>query len=132
PCGVRVLGIRGAIVAEREPLPPAEGAEVVVEGVVLHHQDDDVLDLRQHVGASRTGGIGSVARPVPAYPPLPPAQFLAFDPLPGAHAGHISSFSAACFAPGYSGRPPTRSYPPIHLPNSCRSWSSAFARLLPR
>ena len=101
PCGVRILGIRRAIVTERESLPPAEGAEVVVEGVVLHHQDDDVLDLRQHVGASRTGGIGSVARPVPAYPPLPPAQFLAFDPLPGAHAGHISSSSAACFAHGH-------------------------------
>ena len=61
--GVGILGIRRAVVTEREPLPPAEGAEVVVEGVVLHHQDDDVLDLRQHVGAGRAGGVGPVARP---------------------------------------------------------------------
>jgi hypothetical protein len=44
-----------------EPLAPAEHAEVVIEGVVLHHQHDDVLDLRQHVGAGRAGGIGPLA-----------------------------------------------------------------------
>ena len=86
--GVRVLGIGRAVVTERESLAPAEGAEVVVERVVLHHQHDDVLDLRQQVGADPAGGIGPVARPVPARLPLPPAQLPAFDPLPGARAGH--------------------------------------------
>jgi hypothetical protein len=65
-CGTRRIGIPGircAVVTERESLPPAERAEVVVEGMVLHHQDDDVLDLRQHVGAGRAGRIGPVARP---------------------------------------------------------------------
>src|SRR5215470_1756402 len=90
---VRILGIRRAIVTERETLPPAEGAEIVIEGVVFHHQDDDVLDLRQHVGADLAGGIGPVARPDVARPPLPPTQLLAFNPLPGAHAGHVSPSS---------------------------------------
>src|SRR5215472_16698641 len=102
---VRILGIRRAIVTERETLPPAEGAEMVIEGVVFHHQDDDVLDLRQHVGADRAGGIGPVARPVVARPPLPPTQLLAFNPLPGAHAGHVSPSSAARPGPRTRGRP---------------------------
>ncbi len=85
---VGILGIRRTIVPAREPLPPAECAEVVVEGVVLHHQDDDVLDMRQHVRAGRAGGIGPVAAPDGARPPLPLAQLPAFDPLPSARAGH--------------------------------------------
>ena len=36
---------------EREAVAAAEHAEVVVVGVVLHHQHDDVLDLRERVGA---------------------------------------------------------------------------------
>ena len=129
--GVGILGIRRAVVPEREPLPPAEGAEVVVEGVVLQHQDDDVLDLRQHVRAGRTGGIGPVAGPGGARPPLPLAQLPPFDPLPGARAGHVSPPSAALAASRTQGRSlaraappanrrpavPVRSYPPIPLSN---------------
>ena len=105
--GVGVLGIRSAVVAERQALPPAEGAEVIVERMVLHHQDKDVLDLRQHVGAGWAGGIGPVARPAMVTAPLPllPAQFPAFDPLPGAHAGHVSSSSAARSRRWAPGRP---------------------------
>src|SRR5690242_17862699 len=88
--GVRILGLRGAVVTDREPLAPAERAEVVVEGVILHHQHDDVLDLRQHVGTGRTGGIGPLLPPVMTGPPLPPTQLLALDPLPATNAGHIS------------------------------------------
>src|ERR1700728_3775139 len=97
--GVGILGIRRAVVTAREPLAPAEGAEVVVERVVLHHQDDDVLDLRQQVGAGWTGGVRPVAGPGGTDPPLPLAQLLPFDPFPGAGAGHVSPSSAV-----FSGR----------------------------
>ena len=80
--GVRILGVRRAVVANRQSLAAAQRAEVVVEGVVLHHQHDDVLDLRQRVGARRDardpaghqvghaaatapGGAGSGARSAP-------------------------------------------------------------------
>ena len=56
---VRVVVDRLAVAAECEPVATPEGAEVVVERVVLHHEDDDVLDLRQGVGASREMGIGA-------------------------------------------------------------------------
>ena len=53
--------VGGAVGTERQALAPVgEHAEVVVVGVVLHHQDDDVPDLRQQVGA-----LGKIrARPV--------------------------------------------------------------------
>jgi hypothetical protein len=57
--------------------------------MVLHHQHDDVLDLRQQVGADPAGGIGPLARPVPVRLPLPPAQLPAFDSLPGARPDHL-------------------------------------------
>src|ERR1700721_2792700 len=79
-----------ASVTAGEPLAPAEGAEVVVERVVLHHEHDDVLDLRQQVGADPTGGIGPFARPGPVRLPLPPAYLLALDPLPRPRADHLS------------------------------------------
>ena len=63
--GGGVLGIRRAVRAAREPFPAAERAKVVVEGVVLHHQHDDVLDPRQQVGA-RPGGWGRAGRPAVA------------------------------------------------------------------
>ena len=63
PLSVRqvVDDVGGAVGTERQALAPVgEHAEVVVVGVVLHHQDDDVPDLRQQVGA-----LGQVrARPV--------------------------------------------------------------------
>ena len=89
PRGVRVLGFRRAVVTKGESLAPAQRAEVVIEGVILHHQHDDVLDLRQHVGARRAGGIRPVPRPQVPPPPLPAAQVPALDPLPSAHACHV-------------------------------------------
>ena len=38
------------MLVEAEPVAAPEHPEVVVERVVLHHHDDDVLDLRQDVG----------------------------------------------------------------------------------
>jgi len=51
---------RGLAAGEREPVRarPAEHAEVIVVGVVLHHQDHDVLDLRDRVRARGQAGIG--------------------------------------------------------------------------
>src|SRR5262249_25582993 len=49
--GTGVLRTAGAI--ELKSVAAAEHAEIVVEAVVLHHHDDDVLELRQHVGAFR-------------------------------------------------------------------------------
>ncbi len=47
--GVRVEG--PAVAVEREPVAAAEHPEARVEGVVLHHHNDDVFDLGQCVGA---------------------------------------------------------------------------------
>jgi hypothetical protein len=41
---------------EGETIAPPEHAEVIVVGVVLLHENDDVLDARQAVGASRAVG----------------------------------------------------------------------------
>ena len=49
PVGVRVAVGRVAVGVEREPVAAAEHPEVVVEGVVLHHEHDDVLDLGERV-----------------------------------------------------------------------------------
>ena len=54
--GTRVGHGRPAVRSEREALAAAaQHAEVVVVGVVLHHQHDDVLDLRQQIGADGPG-----------------------------------------------------------------------------
>jgi hypothetical protein len=48
--------LRLTILTERETLTAAlQHAQVVVVGMILHHQDDDVPDLRQQVRASRQG-----------------------------------------------------------------------------
>ena len=60
--GVGVRVERETVGAEPEPVAPAEHPEVVVEGVVLHHQHDDVLDGRQRVGAGREVGERERAR----------------------------------------------------------------------
>ena len=66
---------RPAAAVEREAVAAPEHPEVVVEGVVLHHEDDDVLDLRQRVGAlgelrvraaTRAGGWAWASLRVPA------------------------------------------------------------------
>ena len=58
------VGHRGlAVRSEREALAAAaQHAEVVVVGVVLHHQHDDVLDLRQQISADGQGRIRALAR----------------------------------------------------------------------
>lgn len=63
-------GARGVTVAMRihwliawsegEAVSAPEGAEVGVVGVVLHHQDDDVLDLGQAVRVLGTTGVRTV------------------------------------------------------------------------
>ncbi len=35
---------------------------MVVEGVVLHHEDDHVLDVGEHVGSGRDVGVGKAVR----------------------------------------------------------------------
>jgi hypothetical protein len=60
--GVRI-GLDGlAIAAESKSVcrGAAQHAEVVVVGVVLHHQHHDVLDLGNHVRAFRHLRVGSV------------------------------------------------------------------------
>jgi len=58
------IAVHGNAVLERQPVDAraAERAEMVVERVVLHHQHDDVLDLRQRVGAFGLRRIGPLAR----------------------------------------------------------------------
>ena len=68
---------RRPVPAEREPVAAAEHAEMVVEGVVLHHEDDHVLNGGQRVGAGREMRVGQAAR----REQLPPG------PRPGAPEG---------------------------------------------
>jgi hypothetical protein len=49
PVGIAVQ--RRTVGAEGEPIPPFKHAEVVVIGMVLLHQHDDVVDARQAVAA---------------------------------------------------------------------------------
>ena len=58
PAGVRVRVRRAAVAVEGEPVASAKHAEVVVEGMVLLHDDHDVVDQRQRVGALRQAGVG--------------------------------------------------------------------------
>ena len=76
--GVPVGCLGLAVGAERETVAAiVQHAQVVVVGVVLHHQHDDVLDLRQQVGPDRAGGLrwrpGGRAAAVsrPAFAPGP-------------------------------------------------------------
>ena len=52
-----ISGIRQAVWPVRESVSGSERAEVVVVGMVLHHEDDDVLDLRERVFADGPGWI---------------------------------------------------------------------------
>jgi len=83
PVGIRVPRVRLAVPGEAEAFAPArQHAEVVVVGVVFHHQDHDVPDLRQQVRAGRQGRLGERL----AGPGGPAAQaaarFEALQPLP--------------------------------------------------
>jgi hypothetical protein len=53
PGGVGAVVDRLAVAPEGEPVAAAKHPPVVVEGVVLHHEHDDVLDLGHGVGAGR-------------------------------------------------------------------------------
>ena len=77
--------------SEREPVAPAgQHPQVVVVGVVLHHQDHDVLDLGEAVGTGllvRTrpmGQVGSVTpEPLPGPRDLQTHQHALILPRPG-------------------------------------------------
>src|SRR5258708_11306968 len=62
--GVRIRGGRLPVRAKPEPIGTWAGkhAELVVVGMVLHHQHDDVLDLRDSVRAGRPVWVGKRAR----------------------------------------------------------------------
>ena len=55
---VRIRVRRAAAAVEGEAVAPAEHAEVVVEGVVLLHDDHDVVDLGHRVGALGQARVG--------------------------------------------------------------------------
>jgi hypothetical protein len=40
----------------------------IVEGVVLHHEDDHVLDRRERIGAGRQVRMPEIVRPPPPAP----------------------------------------------------------------
>ena len=77
PTSVRYVvdDVRPAIGPQRQALAPAsQHAQVVVVRVVLHHQHDDVPDLRQQIGALGQVGprpFADVGPPDPAPPDLP-------------------------------------------------------------
>ena len=89
--GVQVRHVGLAVGVPREALAPAvQHAEVVVVGVVLHHQHDDVLDLRQQVGPGGQRRLGAlsglqragVAGPAFQFNPLELLGERALVPLP--------------------------------------------------
>ena len=55
---IRVEVDRLPVPSGRQPVPAAQRAQVVVERVVLHHEHDDVLDLREGVGSRRKVRVG--------------------------------------------------------------------------
>ena len=70
----RVGRQRCAVRAAGQPVPaPGQHAQVVVVGVVLHHQHDNVLDLRQQIGADRQVRLRPGTRIHPRYRPRPPS-----------------------------------------------------------
>ena len=79
----RVGQLRLAVWPEREALTAApQHAEVVVVGVVLHHQHNDVLDLRQQVCAGRPGRLRALPGLQAAHETRPALQLVSFEPLP--------------------------------------------------
>src|SRR5215470_2287294 len=69
-----ICGRRPTIGPDRETVPPrglarapAQHAEIVVVAVVLHHQNQDVVDLRKGVRTFRPAGKGALPRaPAPS------------------------------------------------------------------
>ncbi len=81
--GIRVRRLRLAVASELEPVaPPGEHAQVAVVGMVLHHQDDNVLDLRQQVGAGRQRRDRALAWPECGHGATPALQLMPLKPLP--------------------------------------------------
>ena len=86
----------------RKTVPSAQTSQVIVEGVVLHHQNDDVSDLRFQVRSSRPGRFRSgplverdittpqpsVCRPAiqPRHEPVPPHSP---GPQPSGHPADV-------------------------------------------
>ena len=54
---VRVGRCRLPVGVQGETVAATEQAKEVVEGVVLHHEDNDVVDAGQQVGASGQPGL---------------------------------------------------------------------------
>ena len=91
--GPGVGDLRLAVRAERETLTPArQHAQVVVVGVVLHHQHDDVLDLRQQVSAGRLVRRRELSGPVAGNTAGDPLQLTLLEPVP--HVRHLWSMTA--------------------------------------
>lgn len=59
---VRIARRGSAVLVERETVASAEHAEITVVGVVLLHDHDDVLDLRNQVAALSFGEVGPLGR----------------------------------------------------------------------
>jgi hypothetical protein len=54
---VGISGLRGPVASRAEPVAtPFQHAKIVVVGMILHHQHDDVLDLRKLITAWRNVG----------------------------------------------------------------------------
>ena len=93
PSGPRVGHVGLAVGPERETLAAArQHAEVVVVGVVLHHQDHDVLDLRQQVRARRAGLRARAGLGLP--PPGQALEFMTLDVMPHACCLRVGGGSA--------------------------------------
>jgi hypothetical protein len=74
--------VRRAVRLQRESRTAAgEHAEVIVVGVVLHHQHDDVLDLRYQIGAGRPVRLGECVRPQDAHPAGSPVDLAMLKPV---------------------------------------------------
>src|SRR5262245_11723631 len=102
-----------AVGPQREALAAAaQHAEVVVVGMVLHHQHDDVLDLWQQVSADRLGRIRGLARfrgsgaacQVPHLVPLEPLPHGPAPPRPDAASSRPFAQTKPTYARGERAR----------------------------
>ena len=111
--GPGVGHFRLAVRSERETLTPArQHAQVIVVGVVLHHQHDNVLDLRQQVGARRLVRRRELPGPAAGNAAGDPLQLSLLKPVP--HVRHLWSMTAlpaVLLAGAVSARQPAPLYP---------------------
>ena len=106
--GLGVPHIRFAVAAEREAVAAvAQHTQVVVVRMVLHHQHDNVLDLRQPVAARRPGRIRALprGRRPRRGTPCAAAHLGPFQPVPHAWRLAPRAFSGVHSPPIYPWRP---------------------------